>query len=214
MTNKTCIYCAWRNADSRDHFPPKLVLKEPYPLNLATVPACRECNNGYSMDEEYYRLIIIGLFCFGESAEEIFEGPISRSFDRRPSLEAKMFNSLGVDGEQTYVAPEGRRIERIAQKMAIAIHFIETGFRPSLQSWYATEFFHGEPVPTSSRLVHAPFVESFEPEFRYKFWVRPEDERCALVQITHFNEVHWLVTICPKITDEPYDPNQDWAKCE
>lgn len=184
MSNKTCIYCAWRDADSRDHFPPKLVLRKPYPLNLATVPAFQECNNGYSKDEEYYRLIIVGLFCFGESAEEIFEGPMSRSFDRNPSLEAKMFNSLGVDGVQTFVAPEGQRIWRIVQKMAISIHFIEAGFRPALQSWYSTEFFHSEPVRESSRMAVTPFVESFAPDFRYKFWVRPEDKRCSLVQIT------------------------------
>ncbi len=212
MNDKTCIYCAWRTGNSRDHFPPKLVLSKPYPSNLATVPACEECNNGYSLDEEYYRLIIFGLFCFGESAEGVFEGPMSRSFNRNPSLEAKMFKSLGVDEEQRpYVAPEAQRIGRIVQKMAIAIHFIETGLRPALQSWYSSEFFHSEPVPQSSRLTFAPFVESFGPDFLYKFWVQPEDKRCSLVQITHFNEVHWLVTISPKTTDKPYDSNRGWA---
>lgn len=214
MKQKPCIYCAQRAADSRDHFPPKLLLNPPYPPNLRTVPACRECNDGYSKDEEYYRLIVIGLFCFGETAESIFEGPMSRSFDRIPSLEAKMFDSLGVDGERPFVKTEEKRLSRIAQKMAIAVHYIKTGFRPALQSWYLIEFFHSEPVPESSRLAVEPFVDSFAPDFLYKFWARPEDPRYSLVQITHFDEVHWLVTISPNFTDQPYNPTRDWANID
>ena len=47
-----CIYCG-KPATTREHVPSKAFLVEPYPDNLATIPACFECNNGFSNDEEY-----------------------------------------------------------------------------------------------------------------------------------------------------------------
>lgn len=47
-----CIYCG-KPATTREHVPSKAFLVEPYPENLSTIPACFECNNGYSEDEKY-----------------------------------------------------------------------------------------------------------------------------------------------------------------
>lgn len=47
-----CIYCS-QIATTREHVPSKVFLTEPFPENLPTVPACFECNNGYSDDEKY-----------------------------------------------------------------------------------------------------------------------------------------------------------------
>jgi hypothetical protein len=47
-----CIYCG-QPATTREHVPSKVFLTEPFPENLPTVPACFECNNGYSDDEKY-----------------------------------------------------------------------------------------------------------------------------------------------------------------
>ena len=47
-----CIYCG-KPATTREHTPSKVFLLEPYPENLPTIPACFECNNGYSEDENY-----------------------------------------------------------------------------------------------------------------------------------------------------------------
>lgn len=47
-----CIYCG-KPATTREHIPSKAFLIEPFPENLFTIPACFECNNGFSKDEEY-----------------------------------------------------------------------------------------------------------------------------------------------------------------
>lgn len=52
-----CIYCGER-ADSREHIPSKAFLKKPFPENLYTVPACKKCNNSFSQDELYTRIVI------------------------------------------------------------------------------------------------------------------------------------------------------------
>lgn len=50
-----CIYCG-KPAFTREHVPSKAFLTRPYPQDLATVPACFECNNGFSSDEKYVSL--------------------------------------------------------------------------------------------------------------------------------------------------------------
>lgn len=52
-----CVYCG-SQADTREHCPPKAFLKKPHPTNLPTVPACKNCNNGFSSDERYASSVI------------------------------------------------------------------------------------------------------------------------------------------------------------
>src|SRR5665647_14265 len=47
-----CVYCG-ECASTREHIPSKIFLDEPYPDSLPTVPACFQCNNELSNDEEY-----------------------------------------------------------------------------------------------------------------------------------------------------------------
>lgn len=47
-----CVYCG-KPADTREHIPSKVFLDDPFPENLATIPACFECNNSFSDDEKY-----------------------------------------------------------------------------------------------------------------------------------------------------------------
>ena len=38
---------------NRDHVPTRGLLNPPYPKNLPVVEVCRQCNSGFSSDEEY-----------------------------------------------------------------------------------------------------------------------------------------------------------------
>ena len=50
-----CIYCG-RKAQTREHCPPKSFFPEhDFPDNLRVLPACAECNNSFSLDEEIVR---------------------------------------------------------------------------------------------------------------------------------------------------------------
>jgi hypothetical protein len=57
-----CLYCGRGFDEDRrrsvDHVPSKTLLQPPYPGNLPTVPACVECNSGFSDDEEYVKVLI------------------------------------------------------------------------------------------------------------------------------------------------------------
>jgi len=47
-----CVYCG-THPDTRDHFPSKVLLDEPYPPELPVVRACEKCNASFSLDEQY-----------------------------------------------------------------------------------------------------------------------------------------------------------------
>lgn len=47
-----CAYCGG-STESRDHVPSPVLLDEPYPDNLPVVGACVDCNQSFSIDEEY-----------------------------------------------------------------------------------------------------------------------------------------------------------------
>lgn len=52
-----CVYCLHPN-ESKDHTPPKKLLREPLPSNLITLPCCRKCNSGYSKNEEIIKIFL------------------------------------------------------------------------------------------------------------------------------------------------------------
>jgi len=55
--NDVCTYCG-RVADSRDHVPPKNLFPKPRPNDLISVPSCIGCNQAFSKDDEYLRLVL------------------------------------------------------------------------------------------------------------------------------------------------------------
>lgn len=48
-----CIYCRSNQAKSKEHLPSRVFLDTPYPNEYSIVPACENCNIGFSADEVY-----------------------------------------------------------------------------------------------------------------------------------------------------------------
>ena len=135
-----CVYCSSDKGLTRDHVPPKCLIRSPYPADLLTVPACADCNNRYSRDEEYFRLVIVGLLCHTAEADSLFDGSISRSMDRRPSLEELMFGSLEAAGSQVVLDIHYPRVFRVAEKIARGLEFAVAGRTYPLQQHFTVEF--------------------------------------------------------------------------
>ncbi len=123
-----CIYCAGKAGETRDHVPPRSLLRKPYPPDLLTVPSCRECNAGFSKDEDYFRLIAVGIYCQTQKADELFDGAISRSMDRNKNMEDLLFiDSLREAGGSVIVDLEYARIYRVAEKIARGLRYVHVG---------------------------------------------------------------------------------------
>lgn len=57
VSEPKCVYCG-DLATTRDHIPPQNLFQKPYPP-LITVPACKPCNSEASVDDEYFRNVLI-----------------------------------------------------------------------------------------------------------------------------------------------------------
>ena len=53
-----CVLCCQRPATTKDHVPPRSLFTTPAESGLIAVPACRECNEGASQDDEYFRNVV------------------------------------------------------------------------------------------------------------------------------------------------------------
>lgn len=122
-----CIYCGSGTDLTKEHVPPKSFLRRNYAAGLRKVPACWTCNNGFSRDEEYFRLVVVGLLCHTEAADMLFDGPMSRSMDRNTILEDRILGSLQVHEGGVVLDIECHRVFRIAEKIVRGLEFITTG---------------------------------------------------------------------------------------
>src|SRR5665213_2710623 len=57
--HRICAYCGQLKKATVDHVPPKLLLEQPFPRNLLTVPACEGCNKSFAGDDEYTRTVLL-----------------------------------------------------------------------------------------------------------------------------------------------------------
>ncbi len=54
-----CVYCGKKKNLTSDHIPPKNLFAIPRPNSLITVPCCQPCNATASLDDEYFRLVLV-----------------------------------------------------------------------------------------------------------------------------------------------------------
>ena len=78
MTKKLCCFCGIRPATTKDHIPPKCIFPPPRPVDIITVPACKECNESTSAIDEEFR-VFANLFVGKKTpeTERLWESSIS-----------------------------------------------------------------------------------------------------------------------------------------
>jgi hypothetical protein len=92
-----CIYCGG-DTESRDHVPSRVLLDEPYPDNLPVVPACEDCNRGYSLDEQYFACVAE---CARTGSIEAVQRPkIARLLRDNPALAERISRARTKTGEK------------------------------------------------------------------------------------------------------------------
>lgn len=120
-----CIYCG-ENADSREHAIPQCFFPRPFPQNLITVPACIKCNNSYSSDEDYARIVLSSART-GENmplAEQIWEQKVARSLIRNQKITHEIYNSM-IEISDSLIAfkVDRSRIDKVITKIVQGMFF-------------------------------------------------------------------------------------------
>jgi len=113
-----CVYCGGP-PETRDHVPSRFLLDDPLPGNLPVVEACVNCNQSFSLDEEYLGCLIdcamVGTATPSGSQRE----KVLRALERNSSLAARLDGCKRMDGHGALVwMPEEERVHRVALKLA------------------------------------------------------------------------------------------------
>lgn len=130
-----CLHCGTsigQRKTNREHIPTKSLLSKPFPNNLPVAPVCADCNEGFSLDEEYFVAFLSAVLSGStdpenqkiESAARILQG--NQSLRDRLNRSKKSYLTIGGD-HQTLWDPEWIRIARVLEKNARGHLFYENG---------------------------------------------------------------------------------------
>lgn len=119
---KLCVYCKGE-ASTRDHTPPRCLLRRPLPSNLLTLPACQKCNSAFSFDEEVVRCILTLVSPHPDlAAERQPSGRLTRALARNEKLRAIIGQSL-QDGMYHFTPEVFTSFERVLRKIVQGLYF-------------------------------------------------------------------------------------------
>lgn len=112
-----CIYCSGE-PETREHVPSRVFLDAPLPENLPIVGACRSCNNGFSLDEEYLACLVESVIAGSANPEKINRPNVANILRRTPSLRAKIESArITVNGQPQFNI-EAERVKNVVVKLA------------------------------------------------------------------------------------------------
>lgn len=112
-----CVHCGGPN-ETVDHVPSKVLLDEPYPENLMAASACRQCNNDFSIDEEYLACLLECVIAGSTTPDQLHRPKIARILRGNSSLLARL-QCARMDGAEGPVwAAENDRVSRVVLKLA------------------------------------------------------------------------------------------------
>lgn len=111
-----CAYCAG-NTLTRDHVPSRVLLDKPYPENLPVVPACLDCNQGFSSDEEYLACLVDCVIADSCSPEDVGREKIRRILSRKPNLAALLASSRRLTNGTSHFLVHDHRVRSVVLKL-------------------------------------------------------------------------------------------------
>lgn len=142
-----CVHCGGgidAAASNRDHVPSKSFLSEPPPPNLPHISTCKVCNEGFSLDEEYFVAFLGCVLSGSTDPDRQSDLRVQRILTRSPALRARIEQSRseapGPDGHRLVWTPERDRIDRVVLKNARGHAYFEYGepmLEPPTHIWSA-----------------------------------------------------------------------------
>ncbi len=139
-SKKLCYLCGTKVADTKDHLFPSGLFNRPLPNNLPQrLPACGECNNALSSDEEQFRVFLASGMAFETKAGfRVWTERIRPDLKgARPRLKpliqsqiklARVLSESGALLGHTLIQEMDREtVNRVLRKIARGLYFLDTG---------------------------------------------------------------------------------------
>jgi hypothetical protein len=115
-----CTYCG-DTPSTKDHVPSKVLLDSPFPDNFPVVPACSKCNNGFSLDEEYFACLLECAICGTTEISKLQRSKVKDLLEQNKSLHYRLMQAKTIFDGQIFFKPELNRVHNVALKHARGI---------------------------------------------------------------------------------------------
>jgi hypothetical protein len=113
-----CVHCGSTADETRDHAPSKAFLDEPLPENLPVTFACRRCNNGFSLDEQYLAALLECVVCGHADADKVERPKVAATLRGDPALSLMLARARREEeGRVVWDVDEGR-VRNVMLKLA------------------------------------------------------------------------------------------------
>lgn len=133
------------------------------------MPSCKECNQQFSLDEQYFVVLLAHISSRPTLTVKLDEGgTVDRALQRAPALDERVLRSLEVTEEGTVaIRPETDRVYSVIQKIGLGLFVLRYRRVPRLdQVWpvdaYSYDILDQRPWPL--------FVSLFTERFKAKPW--------------------------------------------
>lgn len=195
-----CAICGERDGTTRDHVPPKAIFPKPRPNNLVTVPACLECNNGASDNDDLFK-VFLSLQAAGnnEIARRLFQEKTVRTLKRNQSLltlileeakELQIINNQGNIETRTGVLWNSAAHDAVMERTIRGLYFHHSGSPIPIDTNLAVQWLHGVPEEILPSLHLFNEVVLGDDQVTYKYIIYGDDPRHSL-WLFDFYGAHW-----------------------
>ncbi len=213
-----CPLCGNVKYLTREHIPPKNLFLKPRPKNTITVWTCKQCNSGYALDEEYFRVYITaGAQPDSEGYRLWDEKVVSSTLRRSPALQQKLSNDMDMIQEHhkshplrldsgnlapeelvPYALPfDAERIERVVEKIVRCLYFkhFKSVLSPNSKVSIGTESLTEKELERTV-IEHKGFVgEKIDELFIYWFDQHEKGVNLDWILLFHGGTKHFRATI-------------------
>jgi hypothetical protein len=117
---ESCYNCGTTENLTDDHIPPDGFFPPPKPTNLITVRCCRKCNEGFSLDDEAFRIWATSAHGISPEGKWIWKNKVlPNSLDKKPKLMANVAKSIRLAEIKTPAGPRKVALSTFPQDRAI-----------------------------------------------------------------------------------------------
>lgn len=195
-----CAICGEREGTTRDHVPPKAIFPRPRPDNLVTVPACPECNNGASDNDDLFK-VFLSMQAAGnnEIATRLFQEKTVRTLERNQSLlaairrestEVEVVNNQGHLETRTGVLWNSASHDAVIERTIRGLYFHHSGAPVPHDANLSVQWLHGVPEEILPNIHFFNEVVLGDNQVTYKYIIYESDPRHSL-WLFDFYGAHW-----------------------
>lgn len=216
-----CAYCGRISRIHMDHVPPKALFAKPLPRQLITVPACFDCNNGASRDDDYFvTRMALEQDAYGHPRARAQADALFRNLTRRKAAgfrRAFLDSLTDIDaytpggifvGRRRELTVDSERIIRTVTRCAYGLYRHHFSRRiPNDRKVRAWALYAQSPAELDSiaylisAVEQADLHEIGEGAFRYKIRLAMDESDCGAMLMQFYCAKQFMVAIAPQLTN-------------